>query len=282
MKFQKFVSLFTLAIFACFSLFLSSCEEEHTHGPEEHFEPYGLQLRDASKTIFLKVFNGSLDAQYAQEFEVPLNSMTEGFTIEFLDKDGNIVEPPTGSVYSIGFNFSNRSLAEIYQHDGEKYEFHIKGLNLGETELEITFNHNDHVDFRTPKIKVHVEETDELHIHEIKIIDNSSKNILVTIDHDSKVSGTITNEVGRDIFLKILLFDEDGKEVSIENTDYSLMIDYANTINLSDFDATNLKDNLLKITGKQKGNSKIYLSIEKSHDGHKDKIINAPIDFIIN
>lgn len=282
MKFTKLVSIVILAIIASFSLFLTSCEEEHTHGPEEHFEPYGLQLRDASKAIYLKVFNGQIDAQYAQEFEAPLNNMTEGYTIEFLDKDGNIVEPPSGNDYNVGFNFTNKTLAEIYKHDGEKYEFHIKGLKLGETELEITFNHNDHVDFRTPKIKVHVEETSDIHIHEIKVIDNNTKNIFVTIDHDSKVSGAISNEVGKDTTLKFLLLDKEGKEIIIENTEYSLIVDYANTINLSEFDSSNLKDCLLKITGKQKGNSKIYLSIEKTHDGHNDKILNAPIDFIVN
>ena len=42
--------------------------------------------------------------------------------------------------------------------DVGKFDFHLRGLKVGETTIELQVTHDDHVDFRTIPIPVHVGE----------------------------------------------------------------------------------------------------------------------------
>lgn len=266
MKFQKIISFFILAIFASFSLFLSSCEEEQTHGPEEHFEPYGLQLRDASRKIHLKVFNGEIDKQYNDEIEVALDSLSEGYDLEFLDKDGKIITPPTAAEYNLKFNFDDNTLAEVHGHDGNKWKIHFKGLKLGVTNLEITFNHNEHVDFRTPKIKFHVRNANNFDLFQLKIYNNNTNEVIVSVI-DGVVTGSLDLEVGKSLDITTKVYNFKGDLIAIDNINYTMSFDYHNSTNLCDFDNTHINSQRLILSSTKKGNSKIYIRLDQKIEG---------------
>lgn len=148
----------SVAIFiALFSVFTTSCEKDPV-APEEHFEPVGIVIKDATKGVFMKIFEGKIDTNYNKEFILNYDTLEDGeseeYEIEFVGKDGKEIDHPTSASYKLELDFADKTVAELYQHDGEKWAFHIKALKKGETTVEIKILHNDHSDFRTPAINL--------------------------------------------------------------------------------------------------------------------------------
>lgn len=278
-KFNKNLkAILFITIIALLPTLFTSCEKD-TIAPTEHFKPQGLQIKDATKKVIIKIINGEINPQYSDEFEVPLNSMTEELEVEFLDANGNVIAPPASSEYSLKLTFGDNSIAQIYQHDGERWAFHIKGLKVGVTDVELSFNHNDHADFKTPKIKVHVEDLGEADIHEVKIKDNRSGNILVTIDDENKVNGGINLEIGKSLELKFEIFNH--KEELLNSNDYTLEFDFGNATAICDFDGTNFLKSIVKLTGKTKGTEKVSVSVQNKNGSELTNKIRAEVELII-
>lgn len=214
-KFNKnLMAILFIAIIALLPILFTSCEKD-TIAPSEHFEPQGLQIKDATKKVIIKIMNGEINPQYSDEFEVPLNSMTEELEVEFLDANGNVIEPPISSEYSLKLSFGDKSIAEIYQHDGERWAFHIKGLKVGITDVELSFNHNDHADFKTPKIKVKVDEPLYLSIFEMRFINTKTNETIAKVDKFNNVTGGFNLNVGDSISFDVKYYNKDG--VLLEN-----------------------------------------------------------------
>jgi hypothetical protein len=278
-KFNKnLTAILFIAIIALLPILFTSCEKD-TIAPSEHFEPQGLQIKDATKKVIIKIMNGEINAQYSDEFEVPLNSMTEELEVEFLDANGSVIEPPTSSEYSLKLTFGDNTIAQIYQHDGERWAFHIKGLKAGVTDVELSFNHNDHADFKTPKIKVHVEDSDEVDIHEVKLINNDNGITLVEIDDENKVVGNIIVQVSKSLEIKFNVLNHDNEVVNPD--DYELQFDFANAENICDFDVTNFTNSILKLNGKSKGKEKVIVKIITKKDNESETKIQAEVELIV-
>ena len=278
-KFNKnLTAILFIAIIASLPILFTSCEKD-TIAPSEHFEPQGLQIKDATKKVIIKIMNGEINAQYSDEFEVPLNSMTEELEVEFLDANGSVIEPPTSSEYSLKLTFGDNTIAQIYQHDGERWAFHIKGLKAGVTDVELSFNHNDHADFKTPKIKVHVEDSDEVDIHEVKLINNDNGITLVEIDDENKVVGNIIVQVSKSLEIKFNVLNHDNEVVNPD--DYELQFDFANAENICDFDVTNFTNSILKLNGKSKGKEKVIVKIITKKDNESETKIQAEVELIV-
>jgi hypothetical protein len=278
-KFNKnLTAILFIAIIASLPILFTSCEKD-TIAPSEHFEPQGLQIKDATKKVIIKIMNGEFNAQYSDEFEVPLNSMTEELEVEFLDANGSVIEPPTSSEYSLKLTFGDNTIAQIYQHDGERWAFHIKGLKAGVTDVELSFNHNDHADFKTPKIKVHVEDSDEVDIHEVKLINNDNGITLVEIDDENKVVGNIIVQVSKSLEIKFNVLNHDNEVVNPD--DYELQFDFANAENICNFDVTNFTNSILKLNGKSKGKEKVIVKIITKKDNESETKIQAEVELIV-
>lgn len=278
-KFNKnLTAILFIAIIALLPILFTSCEKD-TIAPTEHFEPQGLQIKDATKKVIIKIMNGEFNAQYSDEFEVPLNSMTEELEVEFLDANGSVIEPPTSSEYSLKLTFGDNTIAQIYQHDGERWAFHIKGLKAGVTDVELSFNHNDHADFKTPKIKVHVEDSDEVDIHEVKLINNDNGITLVEIDDENKVVGNIIVQVSKSLEIKFNVLNHDNEVVNPD--DYELQFDFANAENICNFDVTNFTNSILKLNGKSKGKEKVIVKIITKKDNESETKIQAEVELIV-
>lgn len=155
----KLKGLTLLIILTAFSLLTTSCEKDPV-AAKEHFEPAGFIIKDGTKAVFMRIFEGKIDTTYNKEFIFEYDKLvggeTDKFEVEFINEDGKVVEGPTDNDYRLELDFADKTIAEKEVHEGEKWSFHIKALKKGETTFEIKVFHLDHSDFRTPNIKLNI------------------------------------------------------------------------------------------------------------------------------
>jgi hypothetical protein len=69
---------------------------------------------------------------------------------------------PSSTFYSMVFEFADPCIAGIVahpEHSGEYFEFHLRGLALGETTLHVKYIYQNTVSFTSPAIRVRVTAT---------------------------------------------------------------------------------------------------------------------------
>ncbi|MEM6644940.1 MAG: hypothetical protein AAF730_01690 [Bacteroidota bacterium] len=146
----RFLSLFALLFTFTF---ISACDstdvEDDDH--EEHADVEGLMLRANGATL-VTVDEGEVSGSIS----VPLGDETSLIFVQFMNHDGETVTIDDPE-FSLGYAIGNTSTIEWEQHEGEDYEFHLKGLSAGTTTLTLELLHGDHADFKTPAISVVVE-----------------------------------------------------------------------------------------------------------------------------
>ncbi len=152
----------TLATLAVLTLLAAGCGKEDPISPEEeHFEAEGLVLIDSGHRFF-RYFRGEIDSGDGRVdvLEVPHGQLTPHWSIRFLDADGDEMAPPSGEGLSFSWVIADPSVVEVFQDEGDegKFEFHLRGLEDGETTIVLQISHEGHVDFRTQPIPVHVVE----------------------------------------------------------------------------------------------------------------------------
>ena len=99
---------------------------------------------------------------------VPAGGETALITLHAETEDGDHIHfDELGDEYSLVFSFSEDEVAEVEQHEGERWSFHLHGHGaVGEqTNLVLDFMHNDHADFTTPAIPIELVEGDGDHDH---------------------------------------------------------------------------------------------------------------------
>lgn len=132
-----------------------SCSESDPSEPHhEHLEASGLVLIKSGQRFF-KIFRGEIVSD-TKKLEVPLGELTDHYSIKFLDEDGEEFDPPTDPDKSLSWGIEDESIVEVYQEKQGDWEFHLKGLKVGTTTIELRVLHLDHIEFRTPKIQVEV------------------------------------------------------------------------------------------------------------------------------
>ena len=150
-------SMSALSIFAL-ALFMASCgDDDNPVEPDyhdDHAEAIGLIVRDSGAEI-VRVESG----QVIGDIEVGHGTETSLLSVRFIAEDGDLFTPDEDDDYALGWEIADESIAEVEQHaeDGA-WNFHILGLEEGETTIRIKINHEGHVDFVSPKIEIHVSE----------------------------------------------------------------------------------------------------------------------------
>ena len=117
-------------------------------------EAIGLIVRDSGVEI-VRVESG----QVAGEIEVGHGKETALLSVRFITEDGDLFTPDEADDFSLGWEIADESIAEVDQHaeDGA-WNFHIVGLEEGETTIRIKINHEGHADFVSPEVEIHVSE----------------------------------------------------------------------------------------------------------------------------
>ncbi|MEX2477824.1 MAG: hypothetical protein WD357_05275 [Gracilimonas sp.] len=149
--FSTIKSVFTLLLLVSVTAACSNSTSNDDH--DEHSEPEGFVLKMNGQNIVTQTPGGTISG----EFELAPGQETDLITLFFLDADGDEFQP-TEDEYSLGYEFEETGIAEFEQHaeDG-KWSFHLHAEAEGITDLRLMLMHNDHSDFTTQDIHVHVE-----------------------------------------------------------------------------------------------------------------------------
>ena len=141
-------------LFSVLGLFvLSACSNSTSGEEEEHSDPEGFRLTMNGATLIEQLPGGSLTG----EIELTPGEETDLITIWFLDDDGDQFQPDEPE-YSLAAEFDDLGIAEFEQHEEDgKWSFHIHAEAEGITDMHLKLMHNDHSDFTTQGIHVHVE-----------------------------------------------------------------------------------------------------------------------------
>ena len=131
---------------------LAEKEQLESHAP---IGVVGLVIRGTDGAEIVRNENG----QVSGEIEIGYGKETALLTVRFIAEDGNLFAPDTEDGFSLGWEIADVSIAEIDQHaeDGA-WNFRIVGLNDGKTTLRLKIIHEDHADFVSSEIEIHVSE----------------------------------------------------------------------------------------------------------------------------
>ena len=142
-------------LLAAILVFSVSCSEDNPSEPhEEHFEASGLVLIKSGDRFF-RVFNGEITSD-TKVLEVPFEDLTDHYEVMFLDENGDDLAPPTDEDFALVIIAEDPTITEMFQDEPGEWEFHLRGLAKGTTNIEIKVKHIDHFGFTTPKIPVEV------------------------------------------------------------------------------------------------------------------------------
>ena len=141
-----------LSVILSFTFFIA-CEEDPVTPQEDHFEAIGMVFYTSGIEVARIQRGETSDTLFALK-----DTLSDHFEVMYFDKEENIVDPPSEDHASLSWQIDDQTIVEVWQHEGEEgaFEFHLKGLNIGETEIEFFIMHNDHSDYRSGKIPVKV------------------------------------------------------------------------------------------------------------------------------
>ena len=142
----------TLLLFV--ALFAVTCDNSTSADDDDHADAEGFRLVMNGSTLVERVPGGTLSSG----IDLQPGEETALITIWFLDDDGDQFHPE-GDEYSLGYQFDDQGVVEFEQHteDG-KWSFHLHAEDAeNHTDLTLMLMHNDHSDFNTDKIHIHVE-----------------------------------------------------------------------------------------------------------------------------
>lgn len=148
-----FNNLFLYSVLGLFITVSACSNSTSSEDHDEHSEPEGFVLTMNGADIVTQLPGGTISG----EIELEPGEETDLITIHFIAEDGDRFQPEEPE-YSLGFEFEDSGIAEFEQHteDG-KWSFHIHAEAAGITDLRLKLMHNNHSDFTTQDIHVHVE-----------------------------------------------------------------------------------------------------------------------------
>ena len=124
------------------------------HAWDDHAEAFGLVILSSGEDL-VRQEKGVVEG----EIEVGNGLDTPLLTVRFLAEDGDRFVPDADDGYGLDWEIGDESIAEVEHHEEDgPWAFHIAGLEEGQTTLVIKLNHNDHADFVSKDIEIHVEE----------------------------------------------------------------------------------------------------------------------------
>jgi hypothetical protein len=162
----------------------------------------------------------------------------------------------------------------VFKHQGEDWEFHINGMAEGTTTIELSIFHDDHPDFVSKEIPIHVE-----HGHGggygapegLVLIKESTGDTLVTYDaHDSTLVGQVSVQENQHTgHIAVKFFDHNGVYFTPDPADHSLQFSVVDTsIAVTEQHDPQTEPWAFEVEGKQQGNTTFIISL--FHLSHSD------------
>lgn len=272
---KKPVKLILLLAAAILFVILPSCsdDDDPVAPQEDHFEAEGIIFYTSGIQI-AQILRGTATG----ELEAPLGGLSDHIDVKFYDEDDNVIDPPEDDDKSFAWEIEDPTVVEVWQHEGEEggFEFHLRGLKEGHTDIEFFVMHEGHSDYRSGTIEVHVE--DDSHAHDepvgLKVIDEESGNVLATVNADGSVTGSLTLSAGTTTdHMEVEFFDEHGTEFQPAAPPHSLGVQTANTSVVGITGQEEDEPWAFKLQGLSAGTTTITLSI--LHEGAVEETFSA-------
>jgi hypothetical protein len=228
----------------------------------------GLYLIESGDTI-VSYIGGTVTG----EIETEEGTLTPLIFVKFLTDEGEI-GTPTGPEHTLQWEIADTSIAQVIKHAGEDWEFHIDGKAEGTTTIEISIFHNDHPDFVSKQIPIHVEHGSGMGHGEpegLILIQESTGDTLVTYDeHDSLLVGQVSVQSGQHTgHIAVQFFDHNGVFFTPDPADHSLQFTVADTtIAVTEQHDPQAEPWAFEVEGKQQGNTSFIISL--FHLSHSD------------
>ncbi|HSL90823.1 MAG TPA: hypothetical protein VK870_16085 [Ignavibacteriaceae bacterium] len=208
---------------------LVSCSDDPVTPQEDHFEAEGIVFLQSGIKI-AEIFRGvTTDTLFAPE-----GALSAGIDVKFYNSNKEMIDAPDPVEQSFAWQIDNPALVEVWQHPGEEggYEFHLRGLADGTTQIEFFIMHEGHADFRSGKITVAVEHDTTAHGEPVglKLYDEDTGTLLVTVKEDMSVVGTLIVAAGQTTdHIEVKFFDANDREFQPDATDHSINVISANS-----------------------------------------------------
>ena len=243
---------------------------------EEEFAAEGLVLIE-SGVRFFRYFQGAIDSGDGRvsELDVPIG-LTPHWRIKFLDENGDEIDPPEDPEFTFGWTIADPSVLEVVQDEGDEgsFEFHLRGLQEGETTIVFEVRHDGHVDYMTQPIHVHVEAQEGQHEDPVgvRLKDEDSGDVLTQapLKGEGNAEEELTVAAGDSTdHIVAFFYDEHDVEFQPEAPDHALGIAVADTSLLAIDPPVAPEYWAFRLIGKKAGTTSITLSI--LHDGEKEE-----------
>ncbi|MBS4033857.1 MAG: hypothetical protein KGZ85_05285 [Ignavibacterium sp.] len=219
----------TLTVLFLLLFILVSCSEDPVTPQEDHFEAEGIVFLQSGIKI-AEIFRGvTTDTLFAPE-----GALSAGIDVKFYNSNKEMIDAPDPAEQSFAWQIDNPALVEVWQHPGEEggYEFHLRGLADGTTQIEFFIMHEGHADFRSGKMTVLVEHDTTAHGEPVglKLYDEDTGTLLVTVKEDGSVVGTLIVAAGQTTdHIEVKFFDANNMEFQPDAADHSINVISANT-----------------------------------------------------
>jgi hypothetical protein len=219
------------------------------------------------------------------EIGVAEGELSPLLSVKFITEDGDI-GIPTGEEFSFDWVIADTAHADLESHGDEleEFRFHIRGKEEGETDITIIINHNEHKDFESKAIPLHVEHGDGTGHGEpegLILIHELSKDTLVTYDeHDGLEEGSmISVKAGEESgHISVQFFDHDENYFTPDEMEHFLVLTIADT-NIAQVEQHEGEVWAFEIEGKVEGSTN--LSVDLWHDSHSAfKVDDIPVEVI--
>ena len=252
---------------------------------EEEFEAEGLVIIESGYRFF-RYFMGEIDSGEgrAEVLEAPIG-LTPHWRIMFLDENGDEIDPPEDPEFTFGWTIADPGILEVHQDEGDEgsFDFHLRGLQEGETTIVLKVDHDGHTDFSTQPIPVHMESKEGQHGEPVgvRLKEEDSGEVLVEapVAGEGTASATLSVAIGDTTdHVATFFFDEHDVEFQPEAQDETLGIAVADTSLLGLDPPVAPEYWAFRLIGKKAGTTTITLTI--LHDGEAEDTF-APISVAI-
>jgi hypothetical protein len=189
-------AIYIIAFGIILSALYPGCKEDNiVVPPADHYDAEGMMILNESLTdtvyyVFRGVAKPGMDT-----LKAPLGSLTPHWKVYFLDDNAQRLNPPTDPDKSFGWDITNPAVVEVFQDPGDRWDFHLRGLSLGQTTMRFKILHAGHADFTTPFIPVIVDTSISGDATGIKIIDEDSGELLYR-DSSGVITGSLSVAFG--------------------------------------------------------------------------------------
>jgi len=259
--FLKYFYVLIIVLVSSF-IFNACSEDDPLPAQEDHFAAQGMVFYDSGIKV-AEIFQGvSDDTLFA-----PKGGLTGHIEIKFYNSSKQEINPPDPAKQSLSWEITNPAMVEVWQHSGEEghFEFHLKGLSEGVTQIEFFVMHEGHADFRSGKITVKVLQDPNAHGEPVglRLYDEETGTLLVTVKEDASVLGGINLASASDStdHIEIKFFDSNNIEFQPDATEHTVNITSLNT-NIAEISGRAADEPYaFKVKGKNSGNTTIKIEL---------------------